>query len=245
MLLPGEFPAFFLWRYINGSPIVCLYPAQYLLFSKKRYAGAMYTNPDKYDYVDVKGIQLVRRDNCPLVREVSQAVLDVIMDDKNPEKAVDVAREHLRRVLANEHPIEKFVVSKALRGNYKNPNLPHALVAKKIHQRRGYPVNSGERVPYVFVEDYTGKALIQALRAEDPDYVVANNLKLDLQYYVDHQLQSPIQTLLELLVKDPLKSIFAHADIKDVTETENAAKRVRTNAARRQPEITSFFGKRA
>ena len=219
----------------------CYYP--YLLFSKKRYAGAMYTNPDKYDYVDVKGIQLVRRDNCPLVREVSQAVLDVIMDDKDPQKAVDVAREHLRRVLNNEHPIEKFVVSKALRGNYKNPNLPHALVAKKIHQRRGYPVNNGERVPYVFVEDYTGKALIQALRAEDPDYVVANGLKLDLQYYIEHQLQSPIQTLLELLVKDPLKAIFAHADIKDVTDTENAAKRVRTNAARGQKEITSFFEK--
>lgn len=36
----------------------CYFP--YLLFSKKRYAGLMYTKPTASDYVDVKGLQLVR-----------------------------------------------------------------------------------------------------------------------------------------------------------------------------------------
>ena len=39
----------------------------YLLISKKRYAGLLWTNPDKWDKIDTKGIETVRRDNCLLV----------------------------------------------------------------------------------------------------------------------------------------------------------------------------------
>ena len=40
----------------------------YLLINKKRYAGLLWTNPDKWDKMDSKGIETVRRDNCLLVR---------------------------------------------------------------------------------------------------------------------------------------------------------------------------------
>ena len=39
----------------------------YLLISKKRYAGLLWTKPDKWDKIDTKGIETVRRDNCLLV----------------------------------------------------------------------------------------------------------------------------------------------------------------------------------
>jgi DNA polymerase elongation subunit (family B) len=35
----------------------------YLLMNKKRYAGLYWTNPDKYDKMDTKGIETVRRDS--------------------------------------------------------------------------------------------------------------------------------------------------------------------------------------
>ena len=38
----------------------------YLLMNKKRYAGMYWTNPDKADKMDAKGIETVRRDNCGL-----------------------------------------------------------------------------------------------------------------------------------------------------------------------------------
>ena len=46
----------------------CYYP--YLLMNKKRYAGLLWTSTDKYDKMDCKGIETVRRDNCALVAEV-------------------------------------------------------------------------------------------------------------------------------------------------------------------------------
>ena len=42
----------------------------YLLMNKKRYAGLLWTKPTKYDKMDCKGIETVRRDNCGLVQEI-------------------------------------------------------------------------------------------------------------------------------------------------------------------------------
>ena len=36
----------------------------FLLMNKKRYAGLLWTNSQKYDKIDCKGIETVRRDNC-------------------------------------------------------------------------------------------------------------------------------------------------------------------------------------
>jgi len=42
----------------------------YFLMQKKRYAGLYWTKPEKYDRMDCKGIETVRRDNCGLVKLV-------------------------------------------------------------------------------------------------------------------------------------------------------------------------------
>ncbi len=42
----------------------------YLLIARKRYAGLLWTKPDKFDKMDKKGIESVRRDNCELIRTV-------------------------------------------------------------------------------------------------------------------------------------------------------------------------------
>ena len=47
----------------------------YLLMKKKRYAGVIWTRPDKYDKIDTKGIENVRRDNCGLVKELIDTVI--------------------------------------------------------------------------------------------------------------------------------------------------------------------------
>lgn len=51
----------------------------YLLITKKRYAGLFYTRPDKYDKIDVKGLELVRRDNCQLVAITMNGVLERLL----------------------------------------------------------------------------------------------------------------------------------------------------------------------
>lgn len=194
----------------------------YLLFSKKRYAGLMYTNPEKPDYIDAKGIQLVRRDNCMFVRKVSKAILNEIMYNLSVEQALDLAKNEARKLLANEVPVEDLVVSKSLKRisysydggevkmthDYKNANQPHLFVAKNLEQREiGSGPRSGDRVPYVFID--TGrKSDLQYMKAEDPTYVRENNIQIDSMYYIEHAMMNPLESLFEVLIDNPKKEIF-------------------------------------
>ena len=57
--------------------------------SKKRYAGLLYTNTQRYDKIDSKGIETVRRDSCPLVKQLVNSCLKMILVDKDYEKAIE------------------------------------------------------------------------------------------------------------------------------------------------------------
>jgi hypothetical protein len=225
----------------------CYYP--YLLFSKKRYAGQMFTKIDKPDYIDVKGLQMVRRDSAPIVDKVSKAILDAIMNQKSVEKALEASRKCVLNVITGREPIENFVVSKSLRGKYVNPNAqPHVQVARKIKERTGESIGSGTRVPYVFVVDDNIDGLISS-RAEDPAYVVEQGLNIDYLYYLENQLMNPITALLEVLVDDPSGEILGSPEISSIVEEMRGTrkklvrevKRVKTNVRNKQHEITRFF----
>lgn len=51
----------------------------YLLISKKRYAGLYWTKLTKWDKIDVKGLELVRRDNCQLVAIAMKRALELLL----------------------------------------------------------------------------------------------------------------------------------------------------------------------
>lgn len=51
----------------------------YLLMSKKRYAGLLWTKSDNFDKIDTKGIENVRRDNCTLIRIMINEILNMIL----------------------------------------------------------------------------------------------------------------------------------------------------------------------
>lgn len=205
----------------------------YLLFSKKRYAGLMYTNPAKSDYIDAKGIQLVRRDNCKMVRGVSKAILNIIMYDRDLPRAVKLVKDTSKRLMRGDINIMDLVVSKSLKRvqyiwkrvdhvtgveeeldapelktEYKSLSQPHLTVARNIETRnRGSGPRSGERVPYVFVDTGNPKHK-QFQKAEDPTYVKENNLPLDCKYYLEHSLLSPIESLFELFLENPKEELF-------------------------------------
>ena len=67
----------------------------YLLINKKRYAGLYWTNPDKYDKMDSKGIETVRRDNCRLVQNVIETILRKILIDQDVQGAQEYVSPHV------------------------------------------------------------------------------------------------------------------------------------------------------
>ena len=67
----------------------------YLLINKKRYAGLYWTNPDKYDKMESKGIETVRRDNCRLVQSVIETILRKILIDQDVQGAQEYVSSQL------------------------------------------------------------------------------------------------------------------------------------------------------
>ena len=223
----------------------------FLIFSKKRYAALQYeydaTKPVK---MDVKGLQLVRRDSPPFVREIMVKVLDVIMYQRSFEEALRVSRAYILDILENRVPFDKFVVSKSLRSGYKNPqSLPHVQVAEKRKRRNTDPPGEGERIPFVIIKSLDHANDLIALRAEDPKWVQQHDLPLDILFYVQNCVLKPLETILELHYGTSTHGKLTEGVILDkimALQTDDLSRRKESKRLKflkdtNQREITTFF----
>jgi len=186
----------------------------YLLMGKKRYAGLMYEknndNEIKLSYLDAKGIELVRRDNCPIAKSVQKDVLDALMYKIDKELACEYVHEHMKKIVNNTIPLSDYKMSKSRRKDYINEDLPHIAVVKKMKQRDpGSEPQIGDRVPFILIETKDLKAKTFE-KAEDPKYIEQHNLKVDRLYYTEHQIVNPICSLLKLVISDPAALFQEH-----------------------------------
>jgi DNA polymerase delta subunit 1 len=189
----------------------------YVLYSKKRYAARMYEKKGDavvFRKIDVKGLQVVRRDSCPYVRETLKKLLELILESSDPRPAIDLARNNARDLMGGNVPMEKLMMSKQLASDYKVP-MAHVAVRDKIRARApGSEPQQGDRVPFVIVKG-PGKMYE---KAEDPAWVREKSIPLDYQYYFTNQFKKPVQDLLEPLVSADL--IF---DKKFMVKTNSTA----------------------
>lgn len=182
----------------------------YLLINKKRYAGLYWTNPDKFDKLDQKGLASVRRDSCPLVSIVMNKVLKLILIDRNVDAALKFVRETIDQILHNKADISKLIISKTLAPNYTNPQ-PHAVLTERMKKRDGVGPNVGDRVDYVIIG---GNDKLYN-RAEDPLYVLEHNIQIDSRYYLTNQLQNPIISIIApILGEKQANAMFVVKSIK-------------------------------
>lgn len=184
----------------------------YFLYSKKRYAAKLWTKGRDgqmhMDYIDVKGLQLVRRDNTPHVREVCKELLDVVLESNDTAAPKALARKRAVELLEGEVAHEKLVLSQRLGDTYKSSNLAHVKVRDKMRERQpGSEPQSGDRVPYLLLDtgDHRAKAFE---KSEDPGYTRDQGLKVDYVYYFKNKFLNPVCDLLEPLFENPKEEIF-------------------------------------
>jgi len=179
----------------------------WLLMSKKKYAGLFWTRDDKWDKIDCKGIESVRRDNCGMVRYVVDVILQKILIDRDVPGAIDFCKGMIKDVLQNKIDLSLLIITKSYSrdaADYTNPQA-HVKLAERMFQRN--PATApvvGDRVPYVIVKG--DKASRMWERAEDPLYVLENGLTIDAQYYLE-QLTAPLCRIFEPLLENP-KLVF-------------------------------------
>jgi DNA polymerase elongation subunit (family B) len=186
----------------------------YLLVKKKTYAGMKYEDdPGAPPTLDVKGLAVVRRDNCELVRDVMRDILHCTMRDRDPMAAYVAVEEAVAALVSGRVPLSKLQISNSLKNieSYTNTAQPQLTVVRKMQERRAFDVpRSGDRVPYVIVAD--PKLHRVSDRAEHPAYVADHpELKLDVEYYLVNQLQNRLDVIVKPLPVPDIDRLFLDA----------------------------------
>ena len=192
----------------------------YLLMNKKRYAGLYWSKPDKWDKMDTKGIETVRRDNCALVRTVVDTCLRMILMDRSVQGAITYTKGVISDLLMNKIDLSMLVITKALgKGadseDYKAKQA-HVELAERMRKRDpGSAPAVGDRVPYVIIEAAKGAPNYE--KSEDPVYVLENNIPIDTKYYLENQLTGPLTRIFEPIIEN-IQSLFQGDHTRNISK---------------------------
>lgn len=177
------------------------YIRRLLVSAKKHYVMLVEDDKGRTSIVS-KGIESVRRDWCDYSSENMETVVEILLNEEDVGKGINESIKFIQgeadRLRKGKVDIEKLVLSKKLSkmitGDYK---AVHVSVAKKMVSR-GKKVEVGDRISYFIMNN--GKKLISE-KAEDVDWVVNEGLtdKIDVEYYINHQLLPPVGRMLEVL----------------------------------------------
>lgn len=193
----------------------------YLLISKKRYAGLYWTRPEKYDKMDTKGIETVRRDNCRLVQTVIDTSLRKMLIDRDVVGAEEYVKRVIQDLLQNKVDMSQLVITKALsKADYAGKQA-HVELAERMRKRdAGSAPALGDRVAYVIVKGAKGAAAYE--KSEDPLYVLEHNIPIDTRYYLDNQLSKPLMRIFEPIMGSRSGSLLTGDHTRTVVQASSA-----------------------
>ena len=202
----------------------------YLLMKKKRYAGLIWTKLDKWDKIDTKGLESVRRDNCELVRDLLDKCMNMLLlDEDGVNKSIEYCKATISDLLLGRVDLSKLIISKSIskktedddddkdkdsinkgksvKGKTYVAKQAHVELAEKMKKRdEGTAPSIGDRVSYVMVSGIKGSKNYE--NAEDPKYVLEQDKPIDHNYYIENQLKKPLLRLYEYIIKDAEAQLF-------------------------------------
>src|SRR2546426_113021 len=151
-----------------------------ILFTEARKKYAVLKENGELDLV---GMEAIRGDWSSLAKEVQNKVLQFVLEDKTPDRALSYVRQLSHELASQKRPLSSFVIWKTLtkRPEQYDVHAPHVEAAKKI-VKLGWPVTSGDRVGYV-IEMARGKLYERA----EP-YFKTSIDNIDIAYYLQNQV---------------------------------------------------------
>ena len=177
-----------------------LYP--FILFSKKRYVGNLYEfDVNKFKQKSM-GIVLKRRDNANIVKKIYGGIIDIILNKQDLKESIVFLKEELTNLVDGKTQIDDLIISKSLKGSYIDATkIAHKVLADRIAERDpGNKPQVNDRIPYVYI--YAPDAKLQGDKIENPDYILANNLKIDYLHYITNQIMNPVLQLYALCLEE-------------------------------------------
>ncbi|OWB67229.1 hypothetical protein B5S30_g2585 [[Candida] boidinii] len=179
-----------------------------LLHSKKKYAALDTSFKDGKEIcnLEVKGLDMKRREYCPLSKEVSTYILEKILGDSEPEEALNEIYQYLEKISSdlkeNKIPMVKLKIntklSKAPHLYPGGKSMPAVQVALRL-LNQGKIIKAGSVMTFIITDAGMENGVPVAERARALSEVLSKNseYKPDAMYYLEKQIFAPIERLLE------------------------------------------------
>ena len=169
-----------------------------ILYKKKRYAGMCIEDPRKPAKMMARGLELVRRDACKLVKETQRRVIDLLLREGDVRGAAELMLGALRRVLEIPHggPFALIQQSKSLRSKYHDETSQAQCVVRSLIREReaGSEPQVGDRVDFVVVASRSERVVD---KCEDVSYAQQQQLPPDWVHYLE-TVERPLKAILEV-----------------------------------------------
>ncbi|ESQ31505.1 hypothetical protein EUTSA_v10003565mg [Eutrema salsugineum] len=174
----------------------------------------------KFDKMDTKGIETVRRDNCLLVKNLVTESLHKILIDRDVPGAAEYVKNTISDLLMNRIDLSLLVITKGLTktGDDYEVKSAHGELAERMRKRDAATApNVGDRVPYVIIKAAKGAKAYE--RSEDPIYVLQNNIPIDPNYYLENQISKPLLRIFEPVLKNASKELLHGSHTRSISIT--------------------------
>ena len=177
-----------------------------LLQAKKKYAAINLVQVDgKFvDKMEVKGLDMKRREFCNLSKEVSSKLLNEILSGDEAEVVITRIHEYLREISgkmrAGEVPTHKYTIytklGKAPKDYPNADSMPQVQVALR-ELSRGKTVRKDDVIAYIVTGDGKTTSEAAAKRSYTPQDVAKadSGLTPDVEWYLYKQIFPPVERL--------------------------------------------------
>lgn len=164
--------------------------------AKKRYCGLL---PD--GRLEIVGLEVVRGDWAKVAKKVQERVLEIILKEQKPEKAVKFMRQYISDLRQKRVPYRDFVIWKTLTKRIEEyaVRAPH-VEAARVLMNEGWDLSPGDKIGYVIVAG-SGRLYEKA-----KPHVLASYDEVDIEYYVSKQVVPAASRILSMfgVAKDEL-----------------------------------------
>jgi DNA polymerase I len=146
--------------------------------AKKRYAGLRLDGT-----LDIVGLEVIRGDWAEVAKKVQEHVLEIILKEQSPKKAIDYVRTVVEELRQRKVPLHDLIIWKTLT---KPPEqyairAPHVEAAKMLKEK-GWRLTGGDKVGFVIL---SGKGRFYS---RVKPYVFVKYDEVDVDYYVTNQV---------------------------------------------------------
>lgn len=178
-----------------------------LFTAKKKYVGVPHISSPNFDPkvpLFIKGLELKKRGVSEILKIVCNELLRQCMSVSNILSVIELVQEKIKSIYAKDwsDSFDAFIMTGVYKPN--KANIQMMTFRSRMIEEHGIEIKPGMRTKYIIAKKYPWKYDMRGRKIplkvgdlmELPDKAADNNMPVDLDYYMSHQINGQLARLI-------------------------------------------------